>query len=581
MESLNNNTIILNNYKVILSLGKEKKTGSLYVKKGDILRILYFNKGKFAYAHSNFKGEKLLDVISSSGILSDDFINDVISNIQPGESIGKIFVQKGYLTPMQLTTILEKQQKEIFYSAIFMKEGEIRFFEEDLPENITPLNLNVIGLIREGLYKTNDRLIILSLAGNLNNKLFVKNNECEYIKEEEKNILEIVGNGLVSEIINRSPYDEFQTLKIISFLKLINVLGNEPDKEESVINKEEEDSEQEKDIITDDNSFSESEIDDKPTFDIPFSSKEESSFNEKIDSLNIKNKNFDISLTNNEEDEKPERTIAVSEKFNDKLTNNYQDDITEHSIKKSDIDEELSQIINQENGKKTKKTILILFLILIIIAAAGTYFLYFHKKGDNNSFLKSKKPEIEEVKEKKVIPVKKNIKENPKTEGENLKSLKDSNSANNMEKKSISTENVIPPTTIKTNKKPADKNNIIKQRKTKNLIILPNYLKDIRAGNFRLSAIKYRRDIEKYSDYYSILIEIDCLTDSVKTAYQKANFNSKMFIIPRTVKNKFCYALFWGIYPKRGEAEKDIKTLPPFFRGQTSSPDIVLIKKYL
>ena len=114
MESLNNNTIILNNYKVILSLEKNQKTGSLYIKKGDILRILYFNKGKFAYAHSNYKGEKLLDIISSSGILSDDFINDVIANIKPGESLGKIFVQKGYLTPMQLTTILENSKRKYF-----------------------------------------------------------------------------------------------------------------------------------------------------------------------------------------------------------------------------------------------------------------------------------------------------------------------------------------------------------------------------------------------------------------------------------------------------------------------------------
>jgi hypothetical protein len=584
MESLNNNTIILNNYKVILSLGKNQKTGSLYIKKGDILRILYFNKGKFAYAHSNYKGEKLLDIISSSGILSDDFINDVIANIKPGESLGKIFVQKGYLTPMQLTTILEKQQKKIFYSAIFMKEGEVRFFEEELPENIIPLNLSIIGLIRDGLYKTNDRLVILSLAGNLNNKLFVKKSEHEYIKEEEKNILEIVGDGLVSEIINRSPYDEFKTLKIISFLKLINILSNETANSDDLINEGEE--EQKKEGKTEDNIFNDDELNDSPTFDISFSPKEENSFTEQIDSLGKHKKNFDISLDKNEgETAPPQKTIASAkeeerekeepeENVERKPKNNYQEDITKHSIKKSDIEEELLKIEKKEKNSKIKK-ILSVFFVLLILAAIGIYFLYFQKPEKDNSSHKFKKPIVEEIKEKKVIPVKKII-EKPirKSENSNKKDKKNSEELGK-------TKNRIQEKTIKTpNKKTSKISKKIEQKRIESTIIFPNYLKDIRRGSFRLSAIKYKRDIEKYANYYSILIEIDCMTDSLKTAYQNANFNSKLFIIPRTVKNRFCYAVFWGIYKKRGEAEKEINTLPAFFRKQTPSPNIVILKKY-
>ncbi len=556
MERLNNNTVILNNYKIIIELQKSHKTGSLYIKKGDVLRILYFNKGDFAYAHSNQNGEKLLDVIYDSAILSEEFINDVISNTKPGESLGKLFVQKGYLTPMQLSDILEKQQKKIFFSALFMKEGEIRFFDEELPENITPLNLDIIELIREGLYKTDDRLLILSLVGNFNNKLRIETSESEYIKDEEKNILDIIGDGIISEIINRSPYEEFKTLKIISFLKLIEVLTEFKD-----------------DVKAEEMSEKNSEINDEPFFDISLSSEEENSLENNIVKTEKQKKNFDLSLTEEKEKESDEDNFIFEDTTEKDLSIINKDKTLDQEITNEHIEKEVSEIIKTEK-RKLGKIIFVFFLLIVIAIISVYYFLYYNKKENKKTLT----PIIEEVKQKKIIPIEES-KTNKNIENNNISET----SPKNQIKKTIKTPVKKDEKKVKKVKRkivPEKKKTVENKRIKYTTIFFVNYLDDIKAKRFKTAALKYKRDIIKYKKYYSILIEVDCKTESLETAYQHASFNPKMFIIPRTINNKFCYAILWGLYKDKKGAEAEKKNIPLFFNKQSPPPVIIPIDKY-
>jgi hypothetical protein len=114
----------------------------------------------------------------------------------------------------------------------------------------------------------------------------------------------------------------------------------------------------------------------------------------------------------------------------------------------------------------------------------------------------------------------------------------------------------------------------------------PNYLipdlKDLlRKSEFQKAAKAYHNKIKGYSNTYSLKLEVVCLDESVQLAFEKCNFDRRMFILPRQMKDRQCFAVFWGIYGTQKEALEATQTIPAFFGRQATKPQLVLIKQYL
>lgn len=553
-----NGNVFEGNFTLFLKIANERKTGSLYVKKGDALRILYFLNGKFAYAHSNLKGERLLDVISSSGLLADEYIEDVVNNLVPGESLGKIFVDRGYLTPMQLTKLVEAQQKKIFFSVLFLKDGEFRFFEEDLPTNIAPLNMEIVELIKEGIYQCKDRVIIATLMGNLDTVF--KRAESEYndfIAEKEKEFLKnLEEKSSLYELIRKSNYDEFETLKILLFLKIVGAI--EEYKEEADFS---------------DVAFGEEEMEEIEDSDLPIFSPED----EEIDKVFKDIQGEDI------EEEK----IKVLED-----TNDVSSEEEDSKIFRSHLDE--------DKELKFKKVLIVLGIVVLAIIIGAIFYL----KSRLVSMDTEEKPpqKVINIEREKVKPVvdKGFEKEYKKAEemGQEQIVKKDEENISKKENKvkvKMETQNKNAPqkskelehgpqnnenmsSKVKKTEKPRKP---IIENKIVNRSSLPDYSSLIRKSKFSLAANKYEKAISQINAEYSILLEVDCLLDSVKNAFIKASFSKKIFIINRKVKGKRCYAVFWGLYKTQNEALKDLKNVPSFFKSQNPRPTVIRIKAFL
>ncbi len=543
---MENNTMF-NNFNTFFLIEKNKKTGSLYVKKGETLRILYFLQGKFAYGHSNLKGERLLDVISSSGTLSPEYIEDVVNNLVPGESLGKIFVDRGYLTPMQLTKLVEKQQKMIFFSVLFLKDGEFRFFEEELPSNITPLNIDIPQMIKEGIYQSNDRVLIATLMGSLETTYEKGESEySDYIGEKEKSVLnKLEDKASLFELIKKSSYEEFETLKILLFLKVIGAI-KEYENKESVFEEENFPDEEEEENRED---FSSIFSADDEEIDKAFERVEKES--EKKDLIENKNEKRE------EMEEKEERI------FN----------------KHEDFDEEDKEL-------KFKKLLILIGLILIVIIIGSIFYLK-NKLLNQEKLSQIKEPEIIKVEKKPVKPVVDNFKEKEiKEETVTKREEKIKKSPKEKELKEKQTlENKIIKEKKKEIKAPSKKEEKNLNSASRGIVkgnVLPDYTSLIRNKRFSLAAKKYQLALKQINADYSILLEVDCLLDSVKNAYIRGSFSKKLFIIKRKVRGKSCYAVFWGLYKNQTEAEKELSLyVPSFFKRQNPKPSIVLIKKYL
>ena len=90
--------------RLFLQVHRHKPTGNLYLKEGSLLRIFYFSKGRYAYGQSNIAGEKLAELIREEKALPEELLQDALSQQAAGEYLGRILLQKGYLTPLQLSS---------------------------------------------------------------------------------------------------------------------------------------------------------------------------------------------------------------------------------------------------------------------------------------------------------------------------------------------------------------------------------------------------------------------------------------------------------------------------------------------
>jgi len=111
--------------------------------------------------------------------------------------------------------------------------------------------------------------------------------------------------------------------------------------------------------------------------------------------------------------------------------------------------------------------------------------------------------------------------------------------------------------------------------------VLPNLTHLIKQSKFQKAALAYREHLSAFPETYSIKLEVNCLDSSVQTAFQQGGLNPMMLILPKRIDGKACFVVFWGLYSSRKEAREALSSVPPFFKKQTTRPELVLIRQYL
>jgi hypothetical protein len=119
------------------------------------------------------------------------------------------------------------------------------------------------------------------------------------------------------------------------------------------------------------------------------------------------------------------------------------------------------------------------------------------------------------------------------------------------------------------------------KRKEKRTVTIPYLVHLIKKSEYQEAALTYRKNLKPYAKDYSIRLEVVCNPRSIQTAFEEAAFNLKMFILPKKLKGKSCFGVFWGIYPSPEEARNDLKTIPSFFSEQDYPPVPVYLGPYL
>ncbi len=108
------------------------KSGILRVLRPPVRRSLYFRDGRFVFAHSNVKNEKLGRILIQHGFIeSEQELKDIIERKQH-QRLGEFLLEQGMITPDELHRILDLQVRIIFTRA-FYSDGTLEWEEKPQP----------------------------------------------------------------------------------------------------------------------------------------------------------------------------------------------------------------------------------------------------------------------------------------------------------------------------------------------------------------------------------------------------------------------------------------------------------------
>ncbi|MFH2058644.1 MAG: DUF4388 domain-containing protein [Pseudomonadota bacterium] len=206
---------------ILQLLCNDQKTGVLTVTCDEDQSKVFFEQGTIIYASASLKEARLGFLMRNDGIISVQQLQKCLAFAKEEKMhLGKILVDKGYISLDTLKKYNTKQVETILYNLLFWKKG--RFEYKDAKLNLKGMivtQLNPMKLILEAsrridelsvLQKSipSDR-IVFQMSGKVHSKEEIKLNANEW------RILSLIdGTRTVRQIINESGYDEFAVYKI-------------------------------------------------------------------------------------------------------------------------------------------------------------------------------------------------------------------------------------------------------------------------------------------------------------------------------------------------------------------------------
>ncbi|MEW6366279.1 MAG: DUF4388 domain-containing protein [Acidobacteriota bacterium] len=77
-------------------------------------------------------------------------------------------------------------------------------------------------------------------------------------------------------------------------------------------------------------------------------------------------------------------------------------------------------------------------------------------------------------------------------------------------------------------------------------------------------------------NYYTVVLETDCETRSVQTAFENGDSSPSLFVLSTLFKGRKCYNVCWGLYRTSKDARREAGSLPRYFRTQGGHKIVLL-----
>jgi len=529
---------------LLLKIFEEGKSGVLYLKRDEILKELYIDRGKIVWVASNSEVDTLENMLILHKRVEKQNIDQIKNNSKNEIELGKNLVEKGMLTLEELIEFSKVQMRKIVKSILKWGDG-VYYFSKDVPANtFINLEIDLKKFVFDFVKVDLDMGFIWKGIGSFQ-ELFLKSEDNKKIEkydlsQAELELLDKFTGEVNVEVISLNfvglPKEEI--LKTIYFYLLAGLLNKKDDVEEDERLKVPDNliSESKKDPISLENEISEIE-----QIDLDDINEEESYSYEKEFKKNINEK---------------EKTVLDTK------------DVIEEDIS---ITDKMLQDLNREETKKKSKLFNIFFVLVVIaIIISGVMFFVLDKGEIIAKDSKINKPFKKSVNSKGI---EKNAED--KNEISPSKSL----IKNINEEKNVKGVKIDKGISLKKSDKPST---IVKNLKKDNSKMDGRTPFDyFSSGKFVKAGNLWRKKLLNSNYKYSVLLELDCKKESVKYAYKRIKNKINFFIINHTRNGKNCYLVLFGRYKTDLDALRSIDFLPKYFLNQKNPPRVLELAKYL
>jgi hypothetical protein len=138
---------------VIAVLRQQKATGTLTCGTGTDEKSLYVKNGHIIFATSKDERDRLGEIMVKDDMITRGQLERALKIHQHSaglKKIGAIFVENGFVSPKDLFNGVKMQVRGIIHSLFLLTDGPYNF-EERLPADVIPLQINMEELLREVL----------------------------------------------------------------------------------------------------------------------------------------------------------------------------------------------------------------------------------------------------------------------------------------------------------------------------------------------------------------------------------------------------------------------------------------------
>lgn len=136
---------------ILEQLRQGKATGTLTVRRKEIVKCIYVKSGQIVFATSTGIHDRLGEILVRSGKLTRENLDHALRIYKKNaglKKLGAILVENGLVSPRDLFSGLKVQVKDIIFSLFLWADGEYQF-DESLPSDIIQLQINFQELIVE------------------------------------------------------------------------------------------------------------------------------------------------------------------------------------------------------------------------------------------------------------------------------------------------------------------------------------------------------------------------------------------------------------------------------------------------
>ncbi len=140
-------------------LAYSQKTGILILSKGEIVKEIYFQKGKIVASSSNDPREYFGQFLLSFGKISENQLIEAFKKQAiSGVKIGRILVNEGFLEESEVQKYLRIKAEETIYDLfLWGDKGEFKFFNDATAEgNAVPIEMEVTSILMEGTRRSDE-----------------------------------------------------------------------------------------------------------------------------------------------------------------------------------------------------------------------------------------------------------------------------------------------------------------------------------------------------------------------------------------------------------------------------------------